>query len=92
VLRWIGENGKREISVQDIRRDALRQSVKEEKALKIIEGLVRGHWARELPKKPHGADDLGVAGRSTRCCSIMQEMQKLRKPSRVNQDGPIEAT
>jgi hypothetical protein len=47
VLRWIRANRRDEISLMDIRRDALAQSLDQEQTLAVIEALNKAGWFRE---------------------------------------------
>ena len=47
VLRWIRANHRGEISILDIRRDCLAQSLDEAGTLAVIEGLEKAGWLRE---------------------------------------------
>lgn len=46
VLRWVRASGKREVSLRDIRREALAQSVDADQAKELIRGLVLAGWLR----------------------------------------------
>src|SRR5215831_18157514 len=48
VLRWIRARGKTEISLQDVRRDALGQKLDAEQTANLLEALARVGWLREL--------------------------------------------
>jgi hypothetical protein len=47
VLRWIAAHGKHEVSREDIRRDALSQSLDAEQTQELIDAIVRWDWLRE---------------------------------------------
>jgi hypothetical protein len=47
VLRWIGAHGKREVSREDIRRDALGQSLDAEQTQELLDALVKWGWLKE---------------------------------------------
>jgi Protein of unknown function (DUF3987) len=47
VLRWIAAHGKHEVSREDIRRDALSQSLDAEQTQDLIDAIVRWGWLRE---------------------------------------------
>jgi hypothetical protein len=49
VLRWLKANHSTEISVMDIRRDALAQSLDAGETLKLLDGLARDGWLRRKP-------------------------------------------
>jgi hypothetical protein len=51
VLRWIRANHRGEISILDIRRDCLAQSLDEAGTLAVIEGLEKAGWLRETTIK-----------------------------------------
>jgi hypothetical protein len=48
VLRWIRARGKTEISLEDVRRDALGQKLDAEQTATLLEALARSGWIREL--------------------------------------------
>jgi hypothetical protein len=48
VLRWIRARGKTEVSLQDVRRDALGQKLDAEQTATLLEALTRSGWVREL--------------------------------------------
>jgi hypothetical protein len=48
ALRWIRKNNKPQVSREDIRRDALGQSLDAERAQDLIEGLVKAGWLRQV--------------------------------------------
>jgi Protein of unknown function (DUF3987) len=58
VLRWIRARGKTEISLEDVRRDALGQKLDAEQTATLLEALARSGWIRELKT----ATTPGVAG------------------------------
>jgi hypothetical protein len=47
ALRWIRAHSRNEVSLKDIRRDALNQSLDAEQAQELLGGLVRAGWLRE---------------------------------------------
>ncbi len=47
VLRWIRAHNKKEISLKDVRRDALSQSLDAEQTQGLMGGLVKAGWVRE---------------------------------------------
>ena len=47
VLRWIAAHRKQEVSREDIRRDALSQSLDAEQTQVLIDAIVRWGWLRE---------------------------------------------
>jgi hypothetical protein len=60
VLRWIKGHGKREVSLQDVRRDALGQRLDAEGTQALIGQLVRAGWLSETTANP---DDAGRPAR-----------------------------
>ena len=48
VLRWIRAKGKTEVSLEDVRRDALGQKLDAEQTAILLEALARSGWVREL--------------------------------------------
>jgi Protein of unknown function (DUF3987) len=48
VLRWIRARGKTEVSLQDVRRDALGQKLDAEQTANLLDALGRVGWVREL--------------------------------------------
>ena len=55
VLRWIRGNDKAEISVKDIRREALGQKLDAEQTTNLLQGLVKAGWLQEVrPAGPLG--------------------------------------
>jgi Protein of unknown function (DUF3987) len=48
VLRWIKANERKELSLQDIRRDALNQTLDASGTKALLDGLVQAGWAREM--------------------------------------------
>jgi hypothetical protein len=48
VLRWIRARCKTEVSLEDVRRDALGQKLDAEQTATLLEGLARSGWVREL--------------------------------------------
>jgi hypothetical protein len=49
VLRWIKANVRHQVSREGIRRDALGQRLDAEETQKLIDGLAKSGWFRELP-------------------------------------------
>jgi hypothetical protein len=49
VLRWIKARGLAEVSREEVRRGALGQRLDAEETQKLIDGLVKSGWFRELP-------------------------------------------
>ena len=47
VLRWVRARGKAEISLKDVRRDALGERLDAERAAGLLEALARSGWVRE---------------------------------------------
>src|SRR6266446_908651 len=60
ILRWIRGNQRKEISVQDIRRNALAGALDAKKTEELLFALVRSGWLRELkpPVGPKGGKPL----------------------------------
>ena len=54
VLRWLEASGMDELSIKDVRRDALGQKLNAEHTLELIELLVRAGWLREITVKGSG--------------------------------------
>jgi hypothetical protein len=64
ALRWMRANKKEQISVQDIRRDALAQGLDEKETLALLGTMVKAGWLREVPiKKGKALAVMRVAGR-----------------------------
>ena len=47
VLRWIRAHNKTEVSLKDVRRDALNQSLDADQTQGLLDGLKRARWLRE---------------------------------------------
>jgi len=47
ALRWIRAQGKKEVSVKDIRRDALNHSLDADQTLGLLDGLAKAGWLRK---------------------------------------------
>jgi hypothetical protein len=58
ALRWIAAHGKHEVSREDIRRDALGQSLDAEQTQELIDAIVRWGWLKESTAKVEGAGRL----------------------------------
>jgi Protein of unknown function (DUF3987) len=54
VLRWIRANGKTEVSLEDIRRDALSQSLDAQQTRELLNGLVKTGWLHAIVEKTSG--------------------------------------
>jgi hypothetical protein len=54
ILRWLKANCSLEISVKDIRRDALAQSLDAKETEKLLDGLVSAGWLRRKPAEQTG--------------------------------------
>jgi hypothetical protein len=54
VLKWIRDNGAAEISIKDIRRDALGQRLDAENTQRLLEGLEKAGWLRKITTKTDG--------------------------------------
>jgi hypothetical protein len=68
VLRWIRANHCTEISIMDIRREALAQSLNQEQTLAVIETLEKGGWFRETTV------ETGAKGRPARRWAVNPEL------------------
>jgi len=55
VLAWIRARGARQISREDVRRDALGQALNAHQALQVIQSLERGGYLRKVVHEPDGA-------------------------------------
>jgi len=49
VLRWLRAEKKDRVSIEDVRRDALQQSLNAEATGKLVESLVQAGWLRKAP-------------------------------------------
>ena len=54
VLRWAKANDRREVSREDLRREALGQHLDAEETQAVIDALVRAGWLREATVKLQG--------------------------------------
>jgi len=54
VLRWIKANGRDEVSREEVRRDALGQSLDADQTQQLLDGLVKAGWLREIATKTPG--------------------------------------
>ena len=54
ALRWIRKNHKVEVSREDIRRDALGQSLDADQVQDLIDGLVKAGWLRQITTRTPG--------------------------------------
>jgi hypothetical protein len=54
VLRWIKVHGKREVSCEDIRREALGQKLDAEQTQDLLDGLEKAGWAKKDTAKTGG--------------------------------------
>jgi hypothetical protein len=54
VLRWVKEQGRHEVSREDIRREALGQKLDAEKVQKLLDSLVKAGWAVEETTRTAG--------------------------------------
>lgn len=54
ALRWIRATGKTEVSIKDLRRDALGGSIDADATLDLIDRLVNSGWLLAAPAKPSG--------------------------------------
>jgi len=55
VLRWLKANRTADISVKDIRREALAQALDAEDTEKLLDGLTKAGWLRRKPLEPTGS-------------------------------------
>jgi hypothetical protein len=49
VLRWVRAERRGQVSIEDVRRDALQQSLNAEATAKLVEALVQAGWLRKAP-------------------------------------------
>jgi hypothetical protein len=79
TLRWIKATGKTEVSIKDIRRDALAGSLDADQTQDLLEALTRSGWLRAKVLSPvqRGASPFD-AGRSILSYGL-QKLQKLHK-------------
>ena len=54
VLRWLRAERKEQVSIEDVRRDALQQSLNAEDTGRLVEALVRAGWLRKAPTEKGG--------------------------------------
>jgi hypothetical protein len=54
VLRWLRAERRDQVSVEDVRRDALQQSLNAEATAKLVETLVQAGWLRKAPIERRG--------------------------------------
>jgi hypothetical protein len=54
VLRWIKANGRDEVSREEVRRQALGQSLDADQTQHLLDGLVKAGWLREIATKTPG--------------------------------------
>jgi hypothetical protein len=54
ALRWIRAHGKTEVSREDIRRDALAQSLDADQTQNLLDGLVKAGWLRRVTTRTAG--------------------------------------
>jgi hypothetical protein len=54
VLRWLRAERRDQVSVEDVRRDALQQSLNAEATAKLVETLVQAGWFRKAPIERRG--------------------------------------
>ena len=55
VLKWLKANRAAEISVMDIRRDALAQALDAKETEKLLDGLTKAGWLKRKPIEPTGS-------------------------------------
>ena len=88
VLRWIAAHKKAAISLKDVRRDALGQSLDAEHTAALLDRLEKAGWLRKGDGKPVGEvgwpPDLSMGGKSADSTCVAQELQKLQKPGDWN--------
>ncbi len=54
ALRWIRATGRTDVSIKDIRRDAMAGSLDADATLDLIDRLVKSGWLRAVPIRPSG--------------------------------------
>ena len=54
VLRWLRAERRDQVSIEDVRRDALQQSLNAEATEKLVEALVQAGWLRKAPIEKRG--------------------------------------
>jgi hypothetical protein len=54
VLRWLRAERKEQISIEDVRREALQQSLNAEATVSLVETLVQAGWLRKAPIEKRG--------------------------------------
>jgi hypothetical protein len=83
VLRWIRacRRPEQDISIEDIRQDALGQKLDAEGVAALLAAMERSGWVRKKETKV-GSEGAGrhTDGRLTHYCSHLRKLQKLRKP------------
>ena len=77
VLRWIKANGRTEVSLKDVRREAVGGILDAEQTRDLIDRLETAGWLR--PKKSKPADVRCSGGRQTREFFSLQELQELQE-------------
>jgi hypothetical protein len=86
VLRWIRAQGKREVSLKDIRREALGQRLDAAETIHLLETLTRFGWVREKP-----SNDAPKAGRPVRRWEINPSLF-LNAENAENAETPLSVT
>jgi hypothetical protein len=54
VLRWLRAERKEQVSIEDVRRDGLQQSLNAEATRKLVDTLVQAGWLRKAPIAQEG--------------------------------------
>jgi hypothetical protein len=80
VLRWIQANRRDEISVMDIRRDCLAQSLDKEQTLAVIQALEKAGWLRETTV------EIGARGKPARRWSVNPKLHAENADNAENRD------
>ncbi len=65
VLRWLRAERRDQVSIEDVRRDALQQSLNAEATANLIEALVQAGWLREPQLKKEAQAGTHIGGQST---------------------------
>jgi hypothetical protein len=80
VLRWIRANRRDEISIMDIRRDCLAQSLDKEQTLAVIQALEKAGWLRETTV------ETGARGKPARRWSVNPKLHAENADNAENRD------
>jgi hypothetical protein len=86
VLRWIRANCRDEVSVRDVRRDALAQSLDQDQTLAVIGTLVKAGWLQEITV------ETGAKGRPARRWAVNPKLHAENAGNAENAEGRIEKT